>query len=84
MFNIQLYLEKFKNIGQSEKLLNTAVLEVIKEVTGINLDYKNVSVKSGELFLKVSPGIRSAIFIKKELILNKIKERGTGVVINLR
>jgi hypothetical protein len=34
--------------------------------------------------LKVSPAIKNAIFIKKELILVKIKEKANQIVIDIR
>ena len=83
MFNIADYLSKFKNIGQGEKALKQNIVSSILEITGINLSIDKIEVKNGEATLKVSPGIRTAVFIKREQILSKIKEKGGGVVSNL-
>lgn len=83
MFNIQLYLEKFKNFGQSERQLKEIILLSIDEVTGIKIENKDIIVKNNEVNLKTSPGIKSVIFVKKEAIINKIKEKG-GKIIDLR
>lgn len=84
MFNISQYLEKFKNIGQSERLLKEAVFIIIKEVVGVEVEAKNISVRNGEIIFKVSPAIKNAIYIKKELILNKINERSASLINNVR
>ncbi|MFA7252391.1 MAG: hypothetical protein WC027_00860 [Candidatus Paceibacterota bacterium] len=85
MFNISSYLEKFKNIGQSERLLKETILSIIKEVTGIVLGVGNIKVKNNsEVLLSVSPAVKNTIYIKKELILNKIKEKSGQNIISLR
>jgi len=76
MFNISVYLEKFKNLGQREGLIKNEILFVIKEVVGVDIDPKKIKTKNGGLFLGVSPAIKNTIYIKKDLILNKLKERG--------
>ena len=84
MFNIAEYLTKFKNIGQSEKLLKEAIISVIKEVVGINLQLKEITIKGGEIVFKISPAVKNAIYIKKESILNKIKEKNIENINNIR
>ena len=84
MFNIASYLEKFKNIGQGEKSIKEAILLSIKEVVGIDLESKAILVKNGEVLLKVSPGIKSAIFIKKVEILKRIKDKVNNPITDLR
>lgn len=84
MFNISDYLEKFKNLGNDEKELKERVVFVIKEVVGIEIKTQNIKIKNGELSLSVSPGVKNAIFIKKELILKKIKEGSKKIVNDVR
>jgi hypothetical protein len=84
MFNISAYLEKFKKLGQGERFLKEATVSVIKEVTGVLLEEKQITFKNGEMFLSVSPGIKNTIFIKKDLILGKIKEKVSQIVLNIR
>jgi hypothetical protein len=57
---------------------------VIKEVTGVEVDAKNVKIKNGELTLNVSPGVKNAVFIKKAQILSKIKEKSEEIVLDVR
>ena len=84
MFNISSYLEKFKNFGQSERQQKENVVLAIKEIAGITLETNVVSIRNGEVNVKVSPGVRSAIYVKKVLILERIKEKGGKNIIDLR
>jgi Cu/Ag efflux protein CusF len=84
MFNISLFLEKFKNLGLSEKLLKEAISCSVKEIIGFDLDPKNISLKNGEVIFKVSPAIKNTIYIKKEAILAKIKENNVENIGNIR
>jgi Cu/Ag efflux protein CusF len=84
MFNISLFLEKFKNLGQGERLLKEAISSSVKEIVGFDLDTKNINLKNGEVIFKVSPALKNAIYIKKELILKKIKDKNIENINNLR
>jgi len=80
MFNINQYLEKFKNIGGGERNLKEALVFAIKKVLNINIDTKNIVLKNGEALIKASPIIKNSIFIKKEEILKIVEEKmGRGV-----
>lgn len=84
MFNISSYLEKFKNIGQEEKSVKETILFVIKEVTGVVVEGKNIKIKNREVSLSVSPAVKNTIYIKKDIILNRIKEKSGLKIISLR
>jgi len=84
MFNISQYLERFKNFGQSEKLFKELIIELVKEIVGVELKPTEVLVKKGEITFKVSPAIKNAIYIKKEQILKKIKEKNPTIVNEIR
>lgn len=84
MFNIAQYLEKFKVIGQGERFVKEIIQTIIKEVVGIEVDKKNIILKNGEVTFKVSPGVKNAIYIKKESILSKVKEKTSTIVCDIR
>jgi hypothetical protein len=84
MFNISLFLERFKNLGQGEKILKEIISSSVKEVVGFDLDTKSINLKNGEVIFKVSPALKNAIYIKKELILKKIKDKNIENINNLR
>jgi hypothetical protein len=72
MFNVSSFLEKFKNLGGESILLKEIFIEAVKDATGIALEKKNVEIKNGTAFLKISPVIRTEIFIKKPAIFEKL------------
>jgi hypothetical protein len=84
VFNIAAYLEKFKNFGQGEKLLREVIIKAVKEVVGVEILAKEISLKNGEVTFKVSPAIKNAIYTKKDKLLAKIKENNSTVVNDLR
>lgn len=80
MFNIAQYLEKFKNLGGTERGLKEAIVFSVKKVVGVDIDAKDISLKNGEAFIKASPTIKNAIYIKKGQILKTTEEKiGRGV-----
>ena len=84
MFNISQYLEKFKNVGLGERRGKEVIVSSIKEILNLDLDGKNISVKNGEIIFKVSPAIKNAIFIKKEAILKRLKEKSVEYIEDIR
>jgi len=84
MFNIAQYLEKFKTLGMGDQSLKEALVFVIKEVVGVEIETKNVLIKNGEVIIKVSPSIKNAIFIKKDQIMKKVEERVGQKTIDIR
>jgi len=84
MFNIALFLNKFKNLGLGERLLKEAIKTSVKEVLNFDLDVKNILLKNGEVTFKVSPAIKNTIFIKKALILKRMEENGVENVCEIR
>jgi len=69
MFNINQYLDKFKNLGQKEKDIKLAFISVVKKMIGVDIDIKEVDLSGGELIIKTSSNIKNTIYIKKEKIL---------------
>ena len=84
MFNITSYLEKFKNLGQGERLVKEMICLVIGEVVHIDLTPAEVQVKNGEVLLKVSPAVKNVIYIKKEAILKKLREKTEQPIDDIR
>ena len=84
MFNIAVYLNKFKNLGLGERLLKEAIKTSVKEVLNFDLDAKNILLKNGEVTFKLTPAMKNAIFIKKAAILKKMAENGVENVSDIR
>ncbi|MBM2817458.1 MAG: hypothetical protein HW401_48 [Parcubacteria group bacterium] len=73
MFNISIYLEKFKNIESKSSTLKSVISDAVKNVLKADIDKKNIEIKNGIIYLKVHPVVKNEIFINKN---NIIKELG--------
>ena len=84
MFNIAQYLDKFKTLGQGERILKQTIQLTLKETLNLEIDIQSITIKNGEILFKVSPAIKNLLFIKKQLLLDKIQEKTTAIILNLR
>lgn len=73
MNNLGNFLEKFKNIIGHSKFQKDAVLSIIKESVGIQLEEKDVEIKNFTVYIKASPLVKNEIFMRKQFILAKLK-----------
>lgn len=71
----------FQNILEqlSKKLQNTQfykdeIVKDISEIIGINIKPDQIRIKDGNLFLMVSPTIKTVIYLKKTLILETLSK----------
>jgi len=73
MFNLSSYLEKFKNLKDqdSDKIL---IKEILLKEAGINISERNIIISKEKISIKGSSIQKNIIFLKKETILEKIKE----------
>ena len=86
MFNIGQYFDRFLNSQNKEVVFRTVVKKIVLEKVGIDLNVGDISIKSGVINLKnISQAARSAIFIKKQLLISTINEsQGSYKVIDIR
>lgn len=78
----------FKNIQNSftkEVVLRTTIKEVIKKHTGADIPIESISCKGESVALRnVNPSALSVIFIKKQKILEDLKNSGIKVITDIR
>ena len=79
MFNISIYLEKFKNIESKSSNLKSLVNDVIKNVLKVDIDKKNIEIKNGIIYLKVHPVVKNEIFINKNNIIKELSLKNLAV-----
>ncbi len=82
MFNISSYLEKFKKLGDAREKTKKSVADSFKEVSGIDVDQDSVKISNGEVIVSVAPTAHAIVFMKRESIIKKIKEKLPGVTID--
>lgn len=80
MFNISIYLDRFKNLESKSFNFNLKkiIIDSLNKVLKIDLSKGDVDVKNGIIHLKVNPVVRNEIFINKTKI---IEELGVNKVI---
>lgn len=83
MFDIAKYLEKFKVISRSRIDLITTIKEEIKNICDINLEENKIKFKDGVVWISEKPIIKTAIFLKKQEVLDEINRKSKTKVHNL-
>lgn len=84
MFNIEKYLERFKKLGESEKESKEKIILILEQVLGIKFLADDLIIKDAVLIIKSGPVVKNTLFIKKEKILDKIKEGTSRRIIDIR
>jgi hypothetical protein len=74
MFNIGDFLKRFTVIKDPANLKNDVSL-TIESVTGQKIATENITIQGGKLILQVHPVIKSIVFLKKEKLLEELKEK---------
>lgn len=80
MFNINSYLDKFKNIAVKEVLFRETIINVINKRIKSSLSVTDLNFKNGIVTIKASPAIKGEIFLKKMLILEDLKSLSEKVI----
>ena len=74
MFEIKDLLGRFSKLLETGEGSKQLVIDVIKDITGILIETKNIKIKNGTIFLNIKPIYKNEIFLKKEKIFSKLKE----------
>lgn len=68
------FLNKFKNLTKPDETVRRSVVKVVKNKIGFDLGIDDVSVKRGTVFLNTHGAVKERISMKKEEILDLLKE----------
>ena len=74
MIEIKDLLLRFENLLISDETKKEAITRIIKETTGLDIKKEEVEVKNGILRLNIKSIYKNEILIKKEEIMNRLKE----------
>lgn len=80
MNSITFYLEKFKKVLTSGIAMKQIVAESVKSVTGRTIDEKDITMRDGNAILRISPALRSTIFMNREKITDVILKQSTKTI----
>lgn len=78
LFNIQRFLDVYKDKLFSEDEKRQLLVDVIKDHTGVILKNDMISIKKNTMTITALPIIRNEIFMHKQQILASLKEKGRG------
>lgn len=74
--NIGNFLEKFANLKPSQNLIKDESAKIITGVLSIEVKPEDIEERNGILFFKsANPALKNEIFLKKEVILEVLKDR---------
>ena len=82
MFNIKNYLGKFSKRAESEETKRKIVAEILKENAGAEISEKSVRFRGTSVEISAPTETKPIIFMRREKILNEIKKRVVGNVID--
>lgn len=74
MKNIGDFLSKFKII-RSPRQNREEIVKLIKEIANIEINEDEIKISNKIVFIQSHPAIKNAIFLKKDFLLNQIKEK---------
>lgn len=75
MFNISSYLDKCKTLLAGQEASKEYIQSIIKEICHIDIEKNIISIKNGAIYITAQPIIKNEIFLKKTLLLEKLKEK---------
>jgi len=82
MFNIGLYLEKFKKVGEKRNVFEHTVSEVFKNIASVDINPSSIKIFKGEMTVSAPPMAHSIIFMKREQIISELKEKLPNISID--
>jgi len=77
MKNISSFLSKFTRITPPERFVKEVFVKVVSDTTGITLSKNEINVKGSVLFISPDPTVKSELFLKKDLLLEKLNQELT-------
>ena len=74
MKEIESFLEKFKKLLRYDREIKKTITEIIKNSVNIYIKESEIKIQNKVLYIKANPYIKNEIFIKKDLILERLKK----------
>lgn len=75
MDKLSSFLQKFAHLLSNKEYIQTTVIDIVREEIGIDIAKENISLRNNQLTFNISPTIKTQIFIKKSLLLEKINNK---------
>jgi hypothetical protein len=75
MFNIDIFLKKFRKLTPPDSYIREIISSVIFNNLKIKINIKKIAIKNNIIYIKEKPVIKNEIFIHKKTILKEIKKK---------
>lgn len=75
MKNLGDLLSKYKKLVSTDRKIGEAVAAAVAEVCGLEIDRKQLQIKDWTVFVKASSAVKAEIFLNRQKILDKVKDR---------
>jgi len=70
------FFSRYRNLKPPAEFLKSEISLIIKDVLGVLLEPEEISIKGGVISIKTkNPLIKNSIFLKKEKILESLKQK---------
>lgn len=76
MFNISSFLKRATGLLDSSELKKKEIQYIIQKNTGYTCPAELIDIQKDTLVLKINPAYKMALFMKKEQILEELKDFG--------
>ncbi len=74
MIELKDLLLRFSDLLFSEEVKKKSVINVLYQVTGIQIKLEDIKIKNNTVYLNIKPIYKSEFLLKKEKIILKLKE----------
>ena len=74
-FNIKSFLEKYKTFTPPHDFIKKAFISAVLEETGIAIESKDIRIVRNTIYLTASPAVKSELYIKKPLLLERVRSK---------
>ena len=73
--DISSFLSRFEHLTPPERSIKKAFQHVVKELLGVTIHEREISIRSNVVYINTNPTLKSEIVINKALILRALSEK---------
>jgi hypothetical protein len=75
MNHIILYLEKFAKLAPNNDRIKAAVVQAVKQMTGMKIAEEAVEVRDNEIRVRADSALRAELFVRREMLERLVTEQ---------
>ncbi len=79
MREISDYFEKFRKLQPKDAVVKEIIISFVFENNQVLLEKNSIDVSKKNIFLKINPLLKTKIFLQKEALVKKIREKTRGL-----